>query len=336
MDDVLKRIMKRRGSGPERQKVRAHAEKASYTIIQKVNQMMNKWPEKEERERLKWKLMVSLGYMMSKTTANADREICEEADRQSPVKRQSTHNEWQRSHKTDNECHWCHHEYCGHEDFDESDLDSDEEQRERRGPIMCGYDITESGNIYCCICKNRFGTRTPPGVYPYGHGAHNAIAGRHGAESPTEMTSLPVMKTQRTNDPQNPVFNVKRPQPIHQPQTIHELRDAERFRSMEEIARQPAEAEAEVYGQPIAGENMAEDVAKCVPEGGYVENEDGSSAPPLSPASPAWSPPPSPPPSPPESPPPSPPESPPPSPPESSPPESPPPSPPTSPDASSV
>ena len=207
--------MKRRRSGPERSRVRAHAKKAFYAILQKTNQMMDaRWPAGEEREKLKWKLMCSLGYMMGETMSNASKELREEADRQSPVKRQSTHGEWQRRHKTEKECPWCYHAYCSCEDYDDSELDSDEEERERRGPIMCGYDITAAGHIYCCSCKNRFRAQTPPGMFPYGHGAHNAIVGRHGAESPTEMASLSIMKVQRTDDPQNPVFNTKRPQPV--------------------------------------------------------------------------------------------------------------------------
>ena len=35
----------------------------------------------------------------------------------------------------------------GGEDYDDSSLDSDEEERERRGPIACGYDITAAGEI---------------------------------------------------------------------------------------------------------------------------------------------------------------------------------------------
>ena len=77
------------------------------------------------------------------------------------------------------------------------------------GPIKCGYDLTEAGQLYCCECKNRFRTQTPPGVFPYEHGVHNEMAGRHGVESPTEMTTLPIMKIQQPVDPQNPVFNIK-------------------------------------------------------------------------------------------------------------------------------
>ena len=264
--------------------------------------------------------------MLSRTTRNFDKEIFEEADAQPPVKRRSTFGEWQNSHKAKAVlCPWCHHAYCSCEDPDDSELDSDEEDRQRRPPIKCGYDITEAGQLYCCECRNRFRAQTPPGVFPYGHGVHDAMAGRHGAESPTEMTALPIMKIQQPGNPQNPVFNVRQPEQIHQPQTIHELRDAERFRRIEETARQPAEAEAR--SQQIAGESMAKDVQKREPEGGYVDSEGEHSDLTSSPASPPWSPPPSPPPSPPESPTPSPPESPPPS---------PPPSPPTSPDASSA
>ena len=103
------------------------------------------------------------------------------------------------------------------------------------------------------------------------------MAGRHGAESPTEMTALPVMKIQQPGNPQNPVFNIEQPQPVMQPQmTVHELRDAERFRRMRARAA-PATSDADVGAAPAELHNMAHEAAKAEPEGGYVDSGDDAS-----------------------------------------------------------
>lgn len=68
MDEELeRRVMKRRYSGPEHKKMLAHAQKAFAMIIQKTNQMTDaKWPAGQERQGLKCKLWTRLGYMLYK------------------------------------------------------------------------------------------------------------------------------------------------------------------------------------------------------------------------------------------------------------------------------
>lgn len=283
MEEELKRkVMKRRFWGPERRQLRAQVENAFNTIWQVSNQMRDaRMPAGQERDALKWKMFNKLGYMWSSTLINATAEIREEAEAQAPVKRRSAHGEWQRSHRTEDFCPCCNHAYCSCEDLDDSELEIDEEERERRAPIKCGYDTTEAGQIYCCGCENRFHETLPPGVWRLEEMPCDSLAGRPGAESPTAMAEIPVVKRQAAR-PLIPIDVVEQPQsvwarPVVQPRMpVIAQRNAETLGRVQEAAGESAMAEV----GPTAPEDiqdMTEDTAKCEPEGGYVDTGEDDS-----------------------------------------------------------
>ena len=322
--EVKRQIMKRRWCGPECKKIHSDANLVFYTIGQKMNQMIKeRWPPGIKHDVMKWGTWSRLGYMLARTTGTEVREIFNEADAQPPVKRRNTFGEWQQSHRTKQTlCPYCEHCYCSNEDEDDSELDSDEEDRERREPIKCGYDLTAAGQLYCCECKNRFRPVTPPEVMDYGDYGFSAVAGRDGAESPTDMKAIPIMKPQREGEPVRPVFHVKQPPPMPAPwvEQIWPIYDPQPSRQNGTAEAASAEAAAEAEVTQTETQVAEDEKAKQEPEGGYADSDDEDAAaqwstesstppPPTSPTSTA-SQPPSPPPSPMPSPPPSPPTSP--------------------------
>ena len=138
-ESIKRKIARTRFFGPERTEVRREASMALHFIVQKVNQMIEaRWPAGNERDLLQLDIYNKLGWMYAKTTRNAHLELLNEAEGQLPVKRRTTFGEWQQSHEAERLlCPWCNHCYCGNEDLDNSELDSDEEDRPRRGPIKC-------------------------------------------------------------------------------------------------------------------------------------------------------------------------------------------------------
>ena len=323
-ESIKRKIARTRFFGPERTEVRREASMALHFIVQKVNQMIEaRWPAGNERDLLQLHIYNKLGWMYAKTTRNAHLELLNEAEGQLPVKRRTTFGEWQQSHQAERLlCPWCNHCYCGNEDLDNSELDSDEEDRPRRGPIKCGYDLTEARQLYCCECRNRFRAQTPPGVVHYDDFAFSAVAGRDGAESPTDMKEIPVMKNQRPGNPRNPVFHVRQPQPWRppMPEQIWPNNDPPPFRHTRAAEAAAAATETETEAAQVEAQDVQDGKAKQEPEGGYVDSDDEAAAaqwstesstppPPTSPTSTA-SQPPSPPPSPMPSPTPSPPTSP--------------------------
>ena len=152
MDDEVKRIiMKKRHSGPDYPHTSLCTSKKSMHTLWLSRRPMRWFLSDGRQEKNEINCSGSSGVtsaMLGKTQSNAFHQLREGAEEEPKLNRRSTHHgEWQRNHKTQDMCHDCGHTYCSGEDYDDSSLDSDEEERERRGPIACGYDITAAGKI---------------------------------------------------------------------------------------------------------------------------------------------------------------------------------------------